>query len=177
MKKIGVFCSASARVPEKYLKEARLIGEKLGEAGCTLVYGGTSMGMMREISQGVKAKGGTLVGVVPELFEREGRMDPDLDTVIRCHDLSDRKALMVGEAEVFLALPGGVGTMDEVFSTMASFTLGYHGKKVVFYNMDGFWDPVLEFLARLNAEGFMKPQACASFASASSGEELLAAIR
>mgnify|MGYP005754455761 CR=1 FL=1 len=176
MQKIGVFCSASSRVPEKYLKEARRIGEAIGRAGRSLVYGGTSMGMMREISQGVKASGGELLGVVPEIFVKNGRIDPDLDHVIRCRDLSDRKAIMVQEAEVFLALPGGVGTLDEVFSTMASCTLGYHGKQVIFYNMDGFWDPVIEFLGRIDREGFMKKEARESFMTASSLEELTVLI-
>lgn len=177
MQRIGVFCSASSRVPEKYLKAARSIGEALGGAGCTLVYGGTRMGMMSEIAHGVKEKGGKLLGVVPAIFEENGRIEPELDTVVRCKDLAERKNLMAEEAEVFLALPGGVGTLDEVFSTMASCTLGYHGKKVIFYNMDGFWDPVIEFLARIDREGFMKQAALESFSVASTADELLERIR
>lgn len=172
MTKVGIFCSASPAVPQKYLAAARSLGRALGSRGMTLVYGGTTQGMMREVALGVHEGGGKTVGVVPELFEQKGRMAPDLDRVIRCRDLSDRKPIMISESDVIVALPGGIGTLDEAFSAMASFTLGYHGKRVIFYDLEGFWAPLTGFLRNLREAGFVKDAAARSWACVGSEQEL-----
>ena len=173
---VGIFCSASPAVPQKYLDTAHAIGLELGRRGMVLVYGGTTQGMMREVARGVHEGGGKTLGIVPELFEKNGKMAPDLDACLRCETLADRKPLMVSASHVIVALPGGIGTLDEAFSTMASFTLGYHDKRVIFYNLDGFWSPLAAFLEKIRAEGFVKDAAAASWTIVDTPQDLIREI-
>ena len=94
------------------------------------------------------------MGVVPTKLEEQGRVSDKLDVTFRAVNLSDRKDIMLQEADVMVALPGGVGTLDEVFHVMASATIGYHGKQVIFYNVNGFWDDILRFFAKLETAHF-----------------------
>ena len=98
------------------------------------------------IGKAVKANGGRTIGVVPTLVERGGRTFPDLDIEIPCDTLSDRKDLMLAQSDIFVALPGGIGTLDEIFTIAASHTIGYHHKMVILYNMKGFWNSTIALL-------------------------------
>ena len=96
-----------------------------------------------------------------------------LDVTFRCMDLSDRKDIMVRESEIMVALPGGIGTLDEVFHVMAAASIGYHGKKVVFYNVNGFWDDLLRFMERLEATHFVHRPLGSYYSVANTFEELI----
>jgi uncharacterized protein (TIGR00730 family) len=96
------------------------------------------------------------MGVVPTKLEERGAVSDLLDVTFRVDDLSERKDTMLRESDVLVALPGGVGTLDEVFHVMASASIGYHAKKVIFYNINGFWTPLLEFMEGLREQHFAR---------------------
>ncbi len=154
MEKIGIFCAASNTIDELYFERARELGRWMGENGKTLIYGGSNQGLMECLAKEVKAHGGRVFGVVPTKLEERGRVSELLDVTFRTHNLSDRKDILVEESEVLVALPGGIGTLDEVFHTMAAHSIGYHAKRVIFYNVNGFYDALLAFLRGLDASHF-----------------------
>lgn len=154
MDKIAIFCSASDHISPKYAEKAAELGRWMGEKHKWLIYGGSNTGLMEATAQAVKAYGGQLMGVVPSILEQQGKASDLLDVSFRAVNLSDRKDIMLQEAEIMVALPGGVGTLDEIFHVMASASIGYHSKKVVFYNIDGFWNGILQFLKSLEEQHF-----------------------
>ena len=113
MKNIGIFCSSSSQIDPKYLNEGRAIGEAIGKAGKTMVYGGTDFGLMKAVADAAHETGGRLVGVVPKLLEERGRAHTALDEKILVDDLSERKRVMVERSDILIVLPGGIGTLDE----------------------------------------------------------------
>ena len=130
MEKIGIFCSASENIDKMYSDPAVRVGKWIGETGKTLIYGGASLGLMECIAQAVKTNGGHIIGVVPAKLEENGKVSTLPDRIIHTHNLSDRKDIIVEESDILLALPGGVGTLDEIFHVMAAASIGYHHKKV-----------------------------------------------
>ncbi len=154
MNKIALFCSASDAIDPVYAEKAKELGTWMGEHHKWLIYGGSNTGLMEAVAEAAKEKGAMIMGVVPTKLEESGRVSDKLDVTFRTVNLSDRKDTMLQEAEVMVALPGGIGTLDEVFHVMASATIGYHGKQVIFYNINGFWDDILHFFARLEETRF-----------------------
>ena len=156
MKKIGIFCSACIDIDPQYIERTRQLGEWIGQTGHTLVYGGADMGLMECVARATKEHGGTVIGVVPTKLEERGAVSDLLDVTFRVDNLSERKDAMLRESDILVALPGGVGTLDEVFHVMASASIGYHSKKVIFYNINGFWNELLAFLNRLREQHFAR---------------------
>lgn len=132
------------------------MGVWLGQNKKTLVYGGANLGLMECIARAAKENGAFVMGVVPTKLEERGAVSDLLDVTFRTDNLSDRKDVMLRESDVLVALPGGVGTLDEVFHVMASASIGYHAKKVIFYNVDGFWDGLLDFMDGLKGKHFAR---------------------
>lgn len=126
----------------------------MGRNGKTLIYGGANLGLMECVAKAVKESGGRVIGVVPSKLEENGKVSTYLDEMIRTHNLSDRKDIILQQSDVLVALPGGIGTLDEVFHVMAAASIGYHQKKVIFYNANGFYSPLLAVLSELQARGF-----------------------
>ncbi len=155
VKTVGVFCAASVTLDAAYYELAEQFGEWLGRHGMTMVYGGANSGLMESAALGVRRGGGKAVGVVPRILESRRRVSTLVDEVIRCEDLTDRKAIMVERSDVLVALPGGIGTLDEVFTVMASHSIGYHSKRVVLFDTAGFWDGLLAMLRDMDAKGFV----------------------
>lgn len=156
MDKIGLFCSAADDIAPVFFEKAEELGVWLGQQKKTLVYGGANLGLMECVARAAKAHGATIMGVVPTKLEERGAVSDLLDITFRTDNLSDRKDVILRESDIMIALPGGVGTLDEAFHVMASATIGYHAKKVVFYNVDGFWDPLLAFLRQLETACFAR---------------------
>ncbi|WP_303915195.1 TIGR00730 family Rossman fold protein [Bacteroides mediterraneensis] len=154
MNKIAVFCSASDTIAPVFMERAKELGVWLGQHHKWLVYGGSNTGLMEVLAKSAKENGAMIMGVVPTKLEENGKVSDLLDVSFHSVNLSDRKDIMVQEAEVMVALPGGIGTLDEVFHVMASCSIGYHDKRVIFYNIDGFWNDLLAFLERLEAAHF-----------------------
>ena len=130
----------------------------MGKEGHALVYGGVNCGLMECVAKAVHEAGGLTMGVIPQIVEKNGRISQYVDVEILCDNLSDRKQLMQDKSDVFIALPGGIGTLDEIFSMAASATIGYHQKPVILYNMKGFWDGLIAMLDDLHTHGVTRKQ-------------------
>lgn len=153
---ICVFCSANDVAPQ-YVAAAEKLGRWLGREGHTLVYGGANLGLMEAVARAAHEAGATVVGVVPAILEKTGRASDHIDVRVLCDSLDDRKAIMVERSDLFVALPGGVGTLDEIFTVVAAASIGYHHKRVVLLNIDGFWDSLLAMLDYLQSKGVLRP--------------------
>ena len=154
--KICVFCSANQQIDPDFFTITEELGAWAAENGHSIVYGGVNQGLMECVAKATKAHGGQTIGVVPMIVEKSGRLSDYVDVEIPCDNLSDRKQLMMDQSDVFIALPGGIGTLDEVFTVAASATIGYHQKTVILYNMKGFWDSLIALLDDLQAKGMIR---------------------
>ena len=170
--KICVFCSANAAIDPAFFVKTEELGRWMSEKGHTLVYGGVNQGLMECVAKAVKDSGGRTVGVIPRIVEKRGRISDYVDVEILCDNLSDRKQLMLDKSDVFIALPGGIGTIDEVFTIAASATIGYHEKRVILYNINGFWDALIQMMDDLQQRGMVRGQWRDYIAVASTIEEL-----
>jgi uncharacterized protein (TIGR00730 family) len=151
--KICVFCSANQQIDHDFFELTRELGRWAAKKGHAIVYGGVNCGLMECLAKAVKEAGGQTIGVVPMLVEKSGRTSDYVDVEIPCDNLTDRKQLMMDQSDVFIALPGGIGTLDEIFTVAASATIGYHQKKVILYNMKGFWNSLVQMLDDLHTKG------------------------
>ena len=171
-KAIAVFCSAAQQIDKKYFEEAAAVGRWMADNDVSLVYGGAEMGLMEEIAKSVKQHGGHVVGVVPTKLRERGAVSQLIDDIIYCNNLSERKDIMLEQSDLLVALPGGIGTLDEVFHIMGAATIGYHHKKVVLYNVEGFWDACIDMLKKMSTEGFIRGNLNDFLRVASKPEEL-----
>lgn len=170
--KIAVFCSANNNIVEEYSEKVEELGKWIGTAGHTLVYGGSNTGLMECLAKAAHGSGAMVIGVVPQILEKGGRVSDFIDVEIPCDNLSDRKDLMLAQADAAVALPGGIGTLDELFTVAAGRTIGYHQKKVVLYNINGFWNSLIALLDDLQARGMIRGHYTDGIAVANTFDEL-----
>lgn len=147
--------AASCDVGEGYSKAVYALGRKLGSQGHTLVYGAYGGGLMGDIADGFHDTGAKIIGVVPRFLEEKTDNYPYLDEVIRTEELSDRKDKMIALADMFIAVPGGIGTLDELFSILAMKASDRLRGEIVIYNVNGFFDGLLDCLKQMERGGFL----------------------
>jgi uncharacterized protein (TIGR00730 family) len=158
MRSVCVFCGSSAGTDPRFAQAARDFGALLANEEITLVYGGGHVGLMGILADAVLANGGKVIGVIPRsLWDREvgHRSLSELHIVASMHE---RKALMASLADAFVALPGGLGTLEEIFEVWTWAQLGIHNKPAGFLDALGFFAPLLAFLDRAVEAGFIRPQ-------------------
>ncbi|MBR5652760.1 MAG: TIGR00730 family Rossman fold protein [Prevotella sp.] len=153
---IGIFCSANEKIDPDIIAATRELGRWIGSEGHTLVFGGCNLGLMQCVAQAVHEAGGRTIGVVPSIIEKHGRVSEYVDVTIPTATLSDRKDLLLAHSDVCVALPGGVGTLDEIFTVVAAYTIGYHQKRVILYNVKGFWNSLITVLDELQQQGMLR---------------------
>ena len=175
--KICIFCSANRQLDPDFFTMTEELGRWLATEGHTLVYGGVNSGLMECVARAVHEVGGRTVGVLPQIVVKSGRLSDYVDTEVLCDNLSDRKQLMADKSDVFIALPGGIGTIDEVFTIAAAHTIGYHDKRVILYNMKGFWGDMIALLDRLQQRGMVRGEWRDYIAVANSLEEISELIK
>lgn len=176
MSQIAVFCGSQTGSSTIYANETRLLGEEMARRGHGLVYGGGCIGLMGVIANSVLGGGGTVVGVIPRsLFRREVAFEGATELIV-VESMHERKALMADRAEAFIALPGGYGTCDELFEILTWAQLGIHCKPVGMLNINGFFDPLLGWLDRMVADGFLKSKYRDLLMVAPSATDLLSRI-
>lgn len=156
---ICVFCGSGAGASPEFTEAARLVGALLAQKGVGLVYGGGDIGLMGEVARSALAHGGRVTGIIPDfLIRREHMPDPaeqGRETII-VSDMHTRKRLMYERADAFLALPGGIGTLEELVEMMTWAQLGRHRKPVLLANINGFWDPLVALLRHMSSAGFIR---------------------
>lgn len=158
MKRICVFLSSKSNLPAGFQKAAEEVGAWIGQTGRTLVYGGSNRGLMEVLAQSAKKAGAQVIGVVPEILEERRWVSDTLDVTFHTADLDDRKATMIRESDVFVALPGGIGTLDEVFTILGANIIGLQKKRVVLYNVNGCWNQLIELLKGLSEAGLVSQE-------------------
>lgn len=150
------FLFGKCRHRSRFFELTRQFGEWMGRNGHMLVFGGCNLGLMECVAHAVHEAGGLCIGAVPTIVEKGGRTSDYVDVKIMCDNLSDRKDIMLAKSDVLVALPGGVGTLDEIFTVVASASIGYHHKRVILYNMKGFWNPLLTMLDSMKKAGVIR---------------------
>ncbi|MYN19831.1 TIGR00730 family Rossman fold protein [Rugamonas sp. FT107W] len=177
MKAICVYCGANAGVNPVYAEAARALGRALVGNNLSLVYGGGKVGLMGVIADEVLRLGGEVTGVIPTaLVEREvGHTGLTRQFIVK--DMHERKAMMAKLADGFIAMPGGMGTLEELFEMLTWSQLGIHAKPIGLLNVDGFYDGLTGFIEHASAQGFIRPQHAALMMSASDGQALLQMLR
>lgn len=153
---VGIFCSANDNIDRLYFDKTAELGEFLGRNGHRIVFGGCDLGLMEHIAKHAVEAGGKTLGVVPVIIEERGKVSPHCTEIIQCDNLSERKDLFLEHSDVFIALPGGVGTLDEIFTVVASHTIGYHRKRVILYDIGGFWNMLTALLDDLQSRGMVR---------------------
>ena len=155
---ISVFCGATLPHNKAYIDAARQLGRLIALEGHTLLYGGSNLGLMGVVSGAALAEGGTVVGVIPTLFSEEIILSQPVTQLVRVSSLAERKTYLLAHSDAFIALPGGIGTLDEVTEVMVANQLQHTNKPVVLINLDGYYDPFLQQLKRFQTEGLMRSQ-------------------
>jgi uncharacterized protein (TIGR00730 family) len=153
---ICVFCSANENIDPEFFTMTSQLGEWIGRHGHALVYGGCDMGLMECVAKAVRKSGGKVIGVIPSRLEQGGHASKYIDERITCDTLGERKKLMLENSDAIVALPGGIGTLDEIFTVASEGTLSYHDKRVIVYNMKGFWNELQSLLNSLQKRGLMR---------------------
>ena len=156
-KNICVFCSSSRHVSLPYIEAAEELGALLASKGLTLIYGGCNIGLMGALAQAVKKKGGKVIGVIPKILKEKGLAYEDLDELLVTEGLHERKAVMENMSDAFIVLPGGFGTLDELFEALALRLLKSHDKPIILINTLGFYDELNKFFDRILNERLAQP--------------------
>ncbi|MFK0089715.1 TIGR00730 family Rossman fold protein [Pseudomonas sp. NPDC090755] len=158
LKSIAVFSGSNHGFNPAYIESARALGREIARRGMRLIYGGTDKGLMGVIADSVIAEGGEVVGIITKLLFDLGHMHKGLTRYEVTHDMRTRKARMSECADAFIALPGGLGTFEELFEVATLTQLGEHHKGVACMNISGFFEPVRTLFNHAVAEGFMKAE-------------------
>lgn len=155
LKKLCVFCGSSLGASEEYKMKAVQLGRLLADKGIELIYGGGNVGIMGELSRAVLENGGRVTGVIPQvIYENVNHIE--LTELIIVNNMHERKAKMYDLADGFIALPGGIGTLEELAEVMTWYQIGYHAKPIGIYNVNGYYEGLLTFLEHSITEGFLK---------------------
>jgi uncharacterized protein (TIGR00730 family) len=162
IKSVCVYCGSSFGKDPVYRREAASLGRALAEKGITLVYGGGKVGLMGVIADTVMENGGCVTGVIPRFMDAKELSNPSVTRLVTVDTMHERKAKMAELSDGFIAMPGGVGTFEEIFEAVTWTQLGIHLKPCAFYNIKGYYDLLREFVIHAATQGFVRP----SFADA-----------
>lgn len=158
MKSICVYCGSSIGIKPVYADAARLLAAEMAKDGISLVYGGGNIGLMGIIADEVMRLGGEVTGIIPEALMSKEVGHHGLTRLHVVKDMHERKALMAELSDGFIAMPGGIGTLEELFEAYTWLQLGLHDKPIGLLNVDGFYDGLLGFLQHTVQQGFLKPE-------------------
>ncbi len=156
--RICVYCGSSVGARPAYAEAARRLGTLLAERGVGLVYGGGSIGLMNEVADAALARGGEVIGVIPDKLQALELGKVECTELRVVPDMHTRKKVMADLSDGFVALPGGYGTLEELFEAVTWTQLGYHAKPVGLLDVDGYFQHLLDFLAHVRREGFVRPE-------------------
>ncbi len=175
--KICVFCGSQPGVNSAYAEAARELGRLLAQNHITLIFGGGMTGIMGILADAVLENGGQAVGIIPDSMNVPKVVHENLSDLIVTPDMHTRKAKMIETSDGFIALPGGFGTLDELFETLTLSQLGYEPKPIGILNVAGYYTPLVELIEHAIQAGFVKPQYRDVFTLQGKPGELLAAMQ
>jgi len=177
--RICVYCGSQPGRNPAYKSAARALGNSMANAGVDLVYGGGTNGLMGAVADAVMSGGGKVTGIIPEFLmnkEATSHALAQLDELIVTKDMHERKHLMFDKSDAFVALPGGIGTLEELIEIMTWAQLGRHSKPIIFADIDGFWQPLEKLIKHMASEGFIHTAHLVQPLVISDPEEIVPAI-
>jgi uncharacterized protein (TIGR00730 family) len=173
-KAVTIFCGSKSGNHPSFENEAKAIGALLAEMGIQMVYGGGNKGLMGAVANSCLEKGGKVVGIIPQLLLEWEAQHTGLTELIVTETMHARKLLLYDKCDIAVALPGGLGTFDELFEMLVWNNLSIHEKKIVLYNFEGFYNPLIEMIQKMETEGFLYEKSRYRFTICSNREELAA---
>lgn len=173
---VCVFCGSGSGKNPLYADAARIFGRDLATAGVGLVYGGGGLGLMGEVARAVIEHKGHVTGIIPSFLSEKEHMLRNVDELIVTENMHQRKQLMFERSDAFVALPGGVGTLEELVEQLTWSQLGRHNKPIVLANIDGFWNPLCALLDHMRAQAFIREGMNVRFITVDRAEDILPAI-
>jgi hypothetical protein len=156
--RVGVYCGANTGVSPRFAAIARELGDRLARNDFGIVYGGASRGLMGELANASLAAGGEVIGVLPRSLAHREIAHSNLSELHIVETMHERKALIVDLSDVFVVLPGGIGTLDEFFETFTWAQIGIHAKPIALVDVDGFYQPMLAHLRNMVENGFLSAE-------------------
>ena len=154
---ICVYCGSGFGTDPAFRLAAETFGTAMGRAGIRLVYGGGAVGLMGTVAAATLAAGGEVLGVIPQFLRDREVMNPDVTELIVTEDMHERKRRMFEAADAFVALPGGIGTLEEIVEQLTWAQLGRHSKPIILADIGGFWAPMIDLLSHMRSLGFIRP--------------------
>ena len=173
LRSICVFCGSAGGGDPAFAHSARALGKALAQAGIRLVYGGGNSGLMGEVARSALQHGGHVTGIIPEFLKARELMLKGAQEMIVVPDMHARKMLMFERSDAFIALPGGIGTLEELFEQMTWAQLEQHKKPVLIANIAGFWNPLLALIGHVRDHGFIRQGLEARYLVTSRVEEMI----
>jgi uncharacterized protein (TIGR00730 family) len=155
LRSICVYCGSNSGAAPEYADAARLLGRSMAAAGIRLVYGGGSVGLMGLVARSVLEHDGDVTGIIPQFLKDREVMLKEVSELVVTADMHERKRIMFERSDAFVALPGGIGTLEEVVEIMTWAQLDQHEKPILIANINGFWDPLVGQFQRMTADGFL----------------------
>jgi uncharacterized protein (TIGR00730 family) len=177
IKTVCVYCGSGSGSNPRFAEAAIALGKVFAENNIRLVYGGGSVGLMGAVAKSVLDHGGTVTGIIPDFLANRERMNPNLTELVVTPDMHERKRLMFERSDAFVALPGGVGTLEELVEQMTWQQLGRHTKPVLLANIDNFWEPLISLLSHMRANQFIRPALDVEVLKAERVEDILPRLR
>jgi uncharacterized protein (TIGR00730 family) len=177
IKNVCVYCGSGPGTDPRFVESAIALGKSLAENGVGLVYGGGSIGLMGAVATSVLEHGGHVTGIIPEFLTKRENALTGAQELIVTHDMHERKRLMFERSDAFVALPGGIGTLEELVEQLTWQQLGRHSKPILLANIGNFWDPLLELLEHMRATAFIRPTLPLDVLQADRVEDILPRIR
>jgi uncharacterized protein (TIGR00730 family) len=174
---VCVYCGSSAGTEPAFIEAADKLGKILAANGVRLVYGGGSTGLMGALSQAVLEHGGEATGIIPEFLTARERPQRLKQELVVTRDMHERKRKMFERADAFVALPGGIGTLEEIVEQLTWAQLGRHKKPILFANINGYWDPLLALFAHMREQEFVPEALSFNFLVAGRVEDILPKLR
>ncbi len=177
IRSVCVYCGSGLGANPSFTDTARTFGRLLAESGLTLVYGGGSIGLMGTVAESAIRHGGKVIGIIPEFLTWRENTLKDAHEVVVTRDMHERKRLMFERSDAFVALPGGIGTLEELVEQLTWAQLGRHAKPILIANIDGFWNPLLALFNHMQQMAFIRPGLDVSLLSADRVEDILPRLR
>ena len=174
---ICVYCGSGPGSNPRYIESAKALGKVLAEGGIRLVFGGGSLGLMGALANSVLDHGGMVTGIIPDFLTMRENALTRVQEMVVTPDMHERKRLMFERSDAFVALPGGIGTLEELVEQLTWQQLGRHSKPVLLANIDGFWEPLLALLAHMRATQFIRPSLPVEILKAERVEDILPRLR
>jgi uncharacterized protein (TIGR00730 family) len=177
IKTLCVYCGSGPGTNPRFIEAAIALGRTLAENSIRLVYGGGSIGLMGAVATSVLDHGGSVTGIIPDFLTSRENALTRVQEMIVTPDMHERKRLMFERSDAFVALPGGIGTLEELVEQLTWQQLGRHSKPILIANIDGFWEPLLALLIHMRATQFIRPTLPIDILKAERVEDILPRLR